>query len=465
MIKNAIFLFFYIIILPTLFGCALYGPLYTKPKINLPNTWKSSDQLSRMGNANLPMMAWWQKFNDKELNHLIEKAVENNNPIQIAVGNTLAARGELSQIQFSLMPSINALLLGHSSATMDLFIPGYSSGFLPSYALNLFQYIRSTEWARAKVGVAIAAKDAVTLTVISQTAAGYFSYLGQSYLLHQQGQLVADLNELFTLSKKQYTQGLISLYTLQQYEQQYQKANAELPIIANNVVLSRNALRLLLNENPGEIGIGSHFMSLKSDGIIPTNLPSQVLKNRPDVREAEQKLIAANANVGIVTSTFFPSITLTNVVATGSQHLGQLFSGATDYWHNFTIVTMPLLAPEFNGQYKSARGLRYAAFRGYIEVVRAAFKSVDNDLSAHKQYYDSFVAQGKNFSSSKTAYNLAQVSYAKGLYSYPTLLVNKVNLDHAAIDLTKSKLAQLNTIVQLYQDLGGGYAYQCKATL
>lgn len=451
-------------ILPIFSGCALYGPVYTKPNINLPDKWKSSDKLSRIGNANLPMMAWWQKFNDKELTCLIEKAVENNNDIQVAVGNTLAAQGELSQVQFSLIPSMNALLLGYSSTTMDLFIPGYSSGFLPSYALNLFQYIRSTEWARAKVAVAIAAKDAVTLTVISQTAAGYFTYLGQSYLLHQQGQLVADLKELLSLSKKQYTQGLISLYALQQYEQQYEQANAQLPIVANNVVVSRNALRLLLNENPGEIGIGAKFMHLKSDGVIPTNLPSQVLKNRPDVREAEQKLIAANANVGVVTSTFFPSIALTNVVATGSQQLGQLFSGATDYWHNFTILTMPLLAPEFNGQYKSARGLRYATYRGYIQIVRAAFKSVDNDLSAHQQYYASLVAQRKNFSSSKTAYNLAQVSYTKGLYSYPTLLINKVNLDNTAIALTKSKLAELNTIVQLYQDLGGGYAYQCKAT-
>jgi outer membrane protein TolC len=121
---------------------------------------------------------------------------------------------------------------------------------------------------------------------------------------------------------------------------------------------------------------------------------------------------------------------------------------------------MPIFDPEFNGQYKSAKGLLYAAYRNYIQTVRIAFKSVDNDLSAHQKYYDSLVAQTKNFSSSKTAFNLAEISYKKGLYSYPTLLVNKITMDKAAIDLTKSKLAQLFTIVQLYQDLGGGYAYK-----
>ena len=123
---------------------------------------------------------------------------------------------------------------------------------------------------------------------------------------------------------------------------------------------------------------------------------------------------------------------------------------------------MPILAPEFNGRYKSAMGLRYAAYRNYIQTVRIAFKSVDDDLSMHQKYSTSLVAQRLNFSSSQKAYRLADLSYKKGLYSYPTLLVNKINMDNAGIVLTKTKLAQLNTIVQLYQDLGGGYAYQCR---
>ncbi|MDX2346661.1 MAG: TolC family protein, partial [Legionella sp.] len=210
-----------------------------------------------------------------------------------------------------------------------------------------------------------------------------------------------------------------------------------------------------------DVGIGSQFISLKSDGLLPTNLHSQFLKNIPYVRGAEQKLIASNAEVGVVTSTFFPTISLIGVAGSATKELARLFASNTDYWNSLTLLTMPLVAPEYPGQIKSAKGLKYAAYREYIQVVRTAFKSVDDDLSAHQQYYASLVAQNKNFSSSQTAYHLAEDSYDKGLYSYPTLLVNRINMDIAAIAFTQSKIAQLTTIVKLYQDLGAGYAYQC----
>jgi multidrug efflux system outer membrane protein len=458
--RNVRFLFFYTLIISVISGCALYGPIYTKPKVNLPSQWNSTDQLSHIGQECLPLMAWWKGFNDPQLSALIEQAIKRNDLIQAAIGNIIAAQGQLIQIQFSWLPAVDALLLGYSSVNAALVVAGYSSGFIPTYAFNLFQFIRSNEWARANVAAARAARDAVILTIISQTAGSYFTYLGQNTLMKQQKQLVADLKALLTLSQMQYAQGLISLYTLQQYEQQYDKANADLPIIEHNVVVIRNALKLLLNENPGTIDIEYKFMHLKSNGIIPTNLPSQVLRNRPDVREAEQKLIAANANIGIATSTFFPSISLIGVGATNSPQLSHLFSGGTDYWNHQTFLTMPLLAPTVSGQIKQARGLYYAAYSNYIQTVRAAFKSVDNDLSAHQQYFKSLLAQTQNYASSKKAYDLAKVSYQQGLYSYPTLLMNKINLDNASIDLTKAKLAQLITIVQLYQDLGGGYAHQ-----
>ncbi|MDF1647070.1 MAG: efflux transporter outer membrane subunit [Legionellaceae bacterium] len=462
MIKNVRFLFVFIFLYSILSGCALYGPAYKKPKISTPEQWKSTDKLSAVEEVNLPILPWWKKFEDKQLTRLINQAVQNNNDIQVAMGHVLDAQGELMQVQYSIIPSVNALLLGYANSKLFIYNPGYNSGVLPSYALNLFQYLRSSEKAKAEVLASALTRDTVALSVISQTAAGYFTYSGQSHLLTQQKQLVADLKELLYLSKKQYAQGLISLYTLQQYEQAYEAADAELPIVTNNVVLSRNALKLLLNENPGDVAIGSRFMQLKSDKLVPTNLPSQVLKNRPDVRSAEQKLVASNAAVGVVTSTFFPTISLTNLGGSAAQELSRLFAAKTDFWSSLSVLTMPLVAPEYPGQIKSVKGLRYAAYRDYIQVVRTAFKSVDDDLSAHQQYYTSFVAQGKNFSSSKKAYQLAEDSYEQGLYSYPTLLVNRINMDRAAIELTKSKIAQLTTIVRLYQDLGAGYAYQCK---
>jgi len=443
-------------------GCSIYGPTYKKPKVNVPDRWKSTDELSISTNYNLPVLPWWKQFNDSVLNQLIDDAVLSNNDLQAAAGKVIDAEGQLMQVQYSIVPSINALLIGYANTKINIYRAGYSSGVLPEYALNLFQYLRSSEKAKAELQSSCAKQDAVKLAVISQTAAGYFHYLGQTYLAHVQFTLVKDLKELLALARLQYKDGLISLYELQAYEQDYEKAKAELPIIKNNVVMARNSLRVLLNENPGDIGIGSKFMSLKSNHLVPANLPSQVLQNRPDVRASEQDLVAATAQIGVITSTFFPTLSLTGLAGAGSQQLSQMFTGNGDYWNQLMPFTMPLVAPEYPGQHKSAEGLRYKAYHDYIQTIRAAFKSVDDDLSAHKEYYRSLVAEGKNFASSEEAYKLAQDSYKEGLYSYPTLLVNKVNMDKAAIDLTKSKIAQLTTIVRLYQDLGAGYAYHTK---
>ena len=437
-------------------GCGLYGPTYSKPDITTPKKWHSRDYLSEDSNANLPLTAWWQKFNDPQLDSLIEDALKNNNNIQVAIGNIEAAKGQLQQIQAAWIPTMN-LGAGYTNAPAYLTPIGYVVGLLPTYALNVFQLIRSIEYAKANLAAVRAAKDAVRLSIITQTVGGYFTLLGQDYLLKLQQQLVADLAELLKLANLQYKKGLISLYSLQQYEQQYEQANAQIPILHNNIVKAQNTLRLLLNQNPGEIKRGEVLMALKSNNITPINLPSKVLQNRPDVRQAEQQLIAANANIGVAISTFFPTIALTNNVGSGSQQLNSLFSGSSDFWNKQILATMPILSFGTYGQIKQAKGLYYAAYYNYVQTVRGAFAAVDTDLSAHEQYYKSLTSQIKLYESSRVAYDLATKSYHKGLYSLPTLLNNKVTMDNALITVANSKISQLNTIVQLYQDLAGGY--------
>lgn len=437
-------------------GCALYGPVYKKPPTNSPTSWNSQDTLSYSSSDDLPLMTWWEKFDDPQLDYLIQTALKRNNNIQMAVGQSIAAQGQLEQIELSWIPTVN-LVLGSNNANNQFLSSGYNIGFMPSFSLNLFQLIRSIEFAEANAAAANAAKEAVRLTIIGQTAGGYFSYLGQSYLVELQEQLVEDTKNLYLLSQIQYEKGLISLYSLQQYKQQWETAEAQLAIFQNNVVVSRNALRLLLNENPGDIQKGLDFMQLKSTGMIPVNLPSQVLKNRPDVSQAEEQLIAANAQIGIATSVFFPTFSLTGSLGAASPHLNNFASNSTSYWNHQELITQPLLNASALGQIKAAKGEYYSAYHNYVQTVKTAFSEVDNDLSAHALYMASYQAQIRNATSAKEAYSLAEISYKKGLYSYPTLLTNKINWDNAQINLAQAKLAQLNTIVQLYQDLGGGY--------
>lgn len=438
-------------------GCGLFGPTYSKPNTDDPQSFPSRDILAVTESANLPAMAWWKSFNDPQLNQLIESALRNNNNIQAAIGNIVAAQGQLRSVQFAWIPTANA----NASYSSKSFIgEGYNFAGTPSYSLNIFQQIRSQQYAEANYQAVRAAKDTVRLSVISQTATGYFTLLGQDYQLKLQKQLVSDLKALLDFAQIEYKAGYFSLYTVQSYQQQYDSALAQIPIIENNIVASQNALRVLLNQNPGDIKRGLKFTELNSYGVIPANIPSTVLRNRPDVRQSEQQLMAANANIGVATSTFFPSISLTGTTGgTAASSLSGLFQPGSDYWVQAAGVAMPILNFGIYGQIQTAKGQYYEAYYNYLNTVRSAFAAVDNDLSAHQQLTVSLKTQIEGYNSSKLAYKLAESSYTQGLYSKPQLLQNAVTMDQSALVVQQSKLQQLGTIVQLYQDLGGGYSY------
>lgn len=455
-------------------GCAIYGPTYEKPKMDVDQGWVSKDKLANIESGiDLSNDAWWGKFNDKELNGLIESALANNNNIQMAIGNIVQAQGYLQQIKMNWIPTINAQATYSSSQLVgaNVISPsatstgsiaaaasnGYAVGLVPSYMLNIFQQIRMQEAAKAGLMVSIYTKNAMRITIIGQVAGGYFTLVAQDYQLQQQKQLVEDIGKQLELAKAQYKLGYISLLTLQNTEQQYYTAKAQIPVIENNVVQSKNALRVLTNQNPGNINRDDDFMSIKVDGVIPVGLPSDVLKSRPDVKQAEEQLKQANANIGVATSNFFPSISLTSPIGTSANDLSKLFSAGTDFWQNQIQATMPILNLSLYGQIKGAKGAYYNAYYNYINTVKTAFQQVDNSLSGHEQLTNSYSAQELQYKSTMLGYDLGNQRYKDGADSYSTMLNYKITMDKAAITLSSIKLQQLQSIVTLYQNLAGGY--------
>jgi multidrug efflux system outer membrane protein len=270
-------------------SCAIFGPSYKKPDASSPDTFRSKDSLSKIDNnvENLPDLEWWKKFNDPKLNELIIEALKNNNQIAMAIGNVVAAQGFLEQVQMSWVPSLNVAagysqngsLNGGSTSTANNaafgsnYNNGYSAGLVPGYTLNILQLYRTQQMAKAQLEAAIATKNAMRLTIISQVAGGYLTLVQQNYLLELQKQLVADALDQYTLAKGQYKAGYISLLSLQNYQQQYELAKAQLPIIQNNIVASENAIQVLLNKNPGVVKTGVAFTKLPMDGIVPGIFP------------------------------------------------------------------------------------------------------------------------------------------------------------------------------------------------
>ncbi|MCE2705709.1 MAG: efflux transporter outer membrane subunit [Proteobacteria bacterium] len=457
-------------------GCALYGPSYNKPDASAPRNWSSKDSLAKVeSGVSLPDTAWWSSFNDQELDHLIIDALANNNNIQQAIGNIIQAQGLLEQVKMSWIPTIsgqvgytstqaldtapNTPSTSLSSGSANAAPVGYSAGLIPGYSLNIFQQIRNQDAYTANLAAMQYAKNATRLSIISQVASSYFTLLGQDYQLSLQKSLTADTLKQLELGKDQYKKGYISLLTLQTYQQQYYNAVAQIPIVQNNIVQTENALQVLLNKNPGYVKRGNRFINIKIDGIIPSDLPSSVLKNRPDIMQAEEQLKQANANIGVATSSYFPNINLVGGLGSSSSSLSSLFSAGTNFWQQQLSVTMPFLNLSYLGTIKGAKGAYYTAYYNYILTVKTAFSQVDGGLSQHQKLTDSYLLKKQQYDSAKLAYIIGDQRYKEGADSYVTALNYKVTMDNAAITLTSSKLQQLQSIVTLYQYLAGGYNF------
>ncbi|MFO0318970.1 MAG: efflux transporter outer membrane subunit [Neisseriaceae bacterium] len=462
-----------LLLICTISGCALYGPSYKKLEIAPEQSWSSKDSYAKIeSGTNLADTAWWSKFSDKDLNGLIESALANNNQIQMAIGNIIQAQGYLQQIRMAWVPTVgaqgsymNTQSLGgdggasHAGAIGSNTIspPGYAAGIVPSYTINILQQLRSQEAAKAALMTAIYAKDAMRLTIIGQVAGSYFTLIGQDYQLKLQKELVEDTKKQLELGKEQYKLGYISLLSLQQYEQNYYTAKTQIPVIENNIVQSQNALRVLTNQYPGTVKRYTNFIDIKTDGIIPVGLPSDVLKRRPDIMQAEEQLKQYNANIGVATSAFFPTISLTSPIGSSSSSLANLFSAGTNFWQTQLTATMPLLNLSQFGTVKSAKGQYYNSYYNYMNVVRSAFQQVDNSLSAHQKLANSYNMQKSQFDSAKLGYDIGNERYKLGADSYAKMLNYKINMDNAGLLLTAAKSQQLQSIVTLYQNLAGGY--------
>jgi outer membrane protein, multidrug efflux system len=449
----------------SLSGCAIWGPDYETPKVETPEAWKSEDQYAKLGGTALPEMAWWQKMHDPVLDDLVARALVQNNNVQAAVGAVFKARAILQQIQMRWVPKVDAGV-GFISTPNEInpttvtSIPfsGFTAGFIPNYELNVLQQLRTQEQAEANVQVSVAAKNAVRLTLIGQIVGSYYGLRLEQYRLELQKDLVAALSEIVEKYTMAHQEGLISQYVLREYTLNLANAKAEIPVIEYNIVRFSNTLHALLNENPGPIGESrTGFMDVPSTGIIAANLPSTVLKNRPDVAAAEDTLRQSNANIGVQTTFFFPTFNLTGPVGQSSGSLSNLFTNPTSYWQYQGGFQVPIVNLGQFGAIKGAKAQYYTDYYNYQQTIRNAFAAVDSDLSSHQKYTESLDQMKLFWDTTRQRFDNESQRHREGLVSYPDVLNLRVTRDQAGIQTAQTKYNQLMSIVRLYQDLGGGY--------
>lgn len=454
-------------------ACSFFGPDYKQPKIDTPKSWAHNSNLAQE-QLNLAKSSWWEKFNDATLNKLIIQALENNNNIQMAIGNISIASAQLKQINMAWLPVI--AIGGIATAGQGLNINGipsiagvpvpsttdfhfYQGGLVPIYSLNIMKQLSQTDVAKFNLAANKYAKDALRLAVIGQVVGAYFSLLALKEQLVWQKQLIADLTESLRLKEIQYKNGIATLSDIQQSTMQLHNSEINLPSIEDNIVHTANALLVLINKNPGDIITNSKFENIQTNGKIPGNLPSTVLLNRPDILQAQEQLKAANANIRLAYSNYFPTITLTSPLGAFSSQLSSLFNPSGDYWSVAAAINMPILNLGIDQIVKKSKAQYYVAYYNYVQTVKNAFADVDNSLSSVSQIQNKQTIIDKIYAAAKLNSKLDQTNYSLGYISYPESLTSKINVDNTQIIVTQTKLQQLLAIITVYQAMAGGYNY------
>jgi outer membrane protein, multidrug efflux system len=461
-------------------GCSMLWPKYEKPKINTPEKWSSKDLLAKADTQKISELAWWKQFHDRELDELMKCVLIKNNDLKVALGNIKQAQASLQKVQSAWIPSLtlggtavkgeltnfqikNARkesLLGVFDNRSSWPYNGYSAGFVPSYTINLLSQTKQDLMAALQVQNSVEAMHAVRLTVISQTAASYFTLIGLKKQLYLQYQLLRDLEEIQKYTLIQYKQGAVSkmnVYSIDQYVADVKKS---IPTIKNGITNAGNAINVLLDKNPGPVVTKYSFDQINTNGTLPVALPADVVRQRPDIAILEHQIEIYNAAIAATSAQFFPTTNLSAFWGPLGFTFVDFFAGA-NLLQGAISAGMPLLNMGIWADIKRAQAAKYSAIYDYIQSVRSAFSQVDDSLSKHYTSHESYEQQLRALSDTTAQYKLAKYQYDQGALSYASALLYKVNRDDSLAVLNKNKLEEINSIVSLYLALGGGAKANC----
>lgn len=441
--KNRRWFLLFILILNN--SCSLLEPRYAPPVVKIPVKWQHTNpQLS----VNLPQLRWWKQYKRPQLDDMIQKALRQNSQLQMSMANIELAQSQLDEVKLNWLPNL-AVIAGYSQFPA-LGNPGRFAIGAPAYIINIFQQYKQQKSATALYKASIYVKDSVQLALIAQVATSYFILSSQEESLSLYLKLLKQEKSYLNIIESQYRHGLISEDRVDEVNSQVEQVISQIKLARHYITVSHNALRYLFNENPGQISLNQSFNTLNSDAVIPGNLPASVLNARPDIREAEAILRAAHADVGAVSASLLPSVSLGSYLGTSSVYGGVHLSQA--------MLTMPAIDLPIFAQIGAAKA-RYRIFCiQYIDTIRKALREVSNDLSAYMAFSLQLKHNTSAFMSEKRHCQLVAGRYKAGLVDEGQVLYCQIKLTEMALQLNQNKLEKILGSITLFQNLGGGYA-------
>ena len=457
-------------------NCSSIWPKYVQPNTNPEAKWYSVDPKTEISHLKFSEMAWWKHFNDIQLNQLIQTALIKNNDLHVAYGNILLAKAALQQVRFQWIPNFGIAGTGITGAFNNLqynnrdgysladkygkhdwVYDGYTAGFTSDFTLNLLSQIKKIEISKLALAKSIEVAHAARLTIIGQMSASYFTLLASKNQLVIHRKMLSDLSRLryYTLIKQK--NGSVSDMQLASIEQHVAMVKKEIPTIKHSITAAENSIHSLINGNPGPVKVTKRFDEINANDIIPTYVPSDAVKNRPDILSAEYELRISNATIAKATSAFFPTIDLSGYLGPLQLNVQKGFRLYTDFIVGQLGVVEPIIA--FGSIYsdiKKAQAAKYAAYYSYLGTVRHAFKQIDDAISKHHRANQSYQQQLIAFKKAQEQYRLGLLQYQEGAIAYSDTLMIEFNRDVNEAILNQQKQAQLLSIVDLYLQLGGG---------
>jgi multidrug efflux system outer membrane protein len=448
----------------SLAGC-MVGPDYRRPTVETPQSWRIAEKEAQ----DLVNTLWWEQFNDPMLNELIGIALQENKDLLIATARVEESRGRYAVARSPLFPQIGTgVSAGRQRSTEQGQVPlpatapnpvdQYKASFAASWEIDFWgKYRRASESARANLISTEEGRRSVILALIASVAGAYVNLRDldrQLEIAQRTAKLREESFKIFTL---RFQGGLISELELSQVQSEYEQALATIPAIEKAIAQQEAALSLLLGRNPGPVRRGKTIDELKLPAV-PSGLPSDLLVNRPDIRQAEQDLISANAQIGVARAQYFPSISLTGQFGWESTKLLSLFSGPASAWNWAVPVIQPIFTGgAIAGQVKAAEAFREELLLQYRKAIQNAFRDVEDALVDQKRTREQLEAQARQVEALRTYARTARLRYDNGYTSYIEVLDAGQSLFSAELSSVQTKGGLFQAMINLYKAMGGGW--------
>jgi len=446
-------------------GCKV-GPNYHRPAVQTPGVYRdlTENPQAQAQAASFADLPWWQVFQDPQLQELIRTALKENYDLQLATERITAARAQVAITRSNLFPQVQGdanFSGGKDPSTQSKFnFLGLTAD--AAFQLDLFGRLRrATEASRAELLATEDAKNTVVLTLVSDVASNYFQLLDLDLQLRITQDTVKAQQESVKLTRLRLDHGVATKLDVLQALQVLDTADAEIPDLERQIGQQEDAISILLGRYPEGVRRGRPLVEQPLPPEVPPGLPSSLLERRPDIREVEQELIAANAEIGVARAAFFPQISLTG---SGGGAFGRstlftgLMSSQTGIWSYGAQVSQPIFTGgALRGNLKLAESEHRQELIAYKQVIQLAFRDVSDALIGYQKLHEVRVAQEITVKDLQDSVSTSLVRYRGGITTYLEVLDGQRSLFSAEIVLAQARGNEYQSLVQLYKALGGGW--------